>query len=195
MPTAPATVAENVGAVSRPHASALMLERQGSFRGFQKLSESSPFKRQLSLRINELPSTIERQRGVYSNGVGGVNGPSGKTPGERVSSLCASISTLSRLVLPSTTKLQNPFVQGHDTSLCIDWLPVLMESAPVMPKCVAFSLNESCSGLSLRCTKDGSELDRGKNVLKNPRKNFGNRNVRVFCRAFGFTFAVLDTVE
>lgn len=72
---------DNPGAVSRPHATVQMLERQGSFRGFQKLSESSPFKRQLSLRVNELPSTLERQRAAYSNGVGAMNGPAGKTPG------------------------------------------------------------------------------------------------------------------
>ena len=78
----PAKVVDNIGAVSRPHAPIQMLERQGSFRGFQKLSESSPFKRQLSLRVNELPSTLERQRNVYTNGVNNMNGPAGKTPGK-----------------------------------------------------------------------------------------------------------------
>ena len=74
-------VIDNIGAVERPHASLQMLERQGSFRGFQKLSESSPFKRQLSLRVNELPSTLERQKNTYSNGINNMNGPTGKTPG------------------------------------------------------------------------------------------------------------------
>ncbi len=78
----PVKVVDNIGAVSRPHAPAQMLERQGSFRGFQKLSETSPFKRQLSLRINELPSTLERQRNAYSNGVSSLNGPAGKTMGQ-----------------------------------------------------------------------------------------------------------------
>lgn len=39
-----------------------MLERQGSFRGFTQLNQASPFKRQLSLRVNDLPSNLERTR-------------------------------------------------------------------------------------------------------------------------------------
>ena len=39
-----------------------MLERQGSFRGFNQLNQASPFKRQLSLRVNDLPSNLERTR-------------------------------------------------------------------------------------------------------------------------------------
>jgi len=48
-----------------------MLERQGSFRGFTRLADSSPFKRNISLRLNELPSTLERHRQVS----GGILGP------------------------------------------------------------------------------------------------------------------------
>lgn len=56
---------DNPFAVQRPHATSNMLVRQGSFRGFGKLQEaSSPFKRTLSLRLNELPSTLQRQQGV-----------------------------------------------------------------------------------------------------------------------------------
>ncbi|NP_001158474.1 numb homolog [Saccoglossus kowalevskii] len=49
-------------AVPRRHATPNMLERQGSFRGFPGLAKDSPFKRQLSLRLNELPSTLARQK-------------------------------------------------------------------------------------------------------------------------------------
>ncbi|XP_011060143.1 PREDICTED: protein numb isoform X1 [Acromyrmex echinatior] len=52
----------NPFAIERPHATLSMLERQGSFRGFSQLSQASPFKRQLSLRVNDLPSTLERTR-------------------------------------------------------------------------------------------------------------------------------------
>lgn len=52
----------NPFAIERPHATPSMLERQGSFRGFQTLNQASPFKRQLSLRLSDLPSTLERQR-------------------------------------------------------------------------------------------------------------------------------------
>jgi len=81
---------ENPYAVQRPHASVDMLERQGSFRGFTRLADSSPFKRNISLRLNELPSTLERQRQVATGILGpqqygsGIAGPasantSGKT--------------------------------------------------------------------------------------------------------------------
>ncbi|CAG9578691.1 unnamed protein product [Danaus chrysippus] len=65
-------VAHNPFAVERPHAAPHLLERQGSFRGFAHLNNNSPFKRQMSLRICELPSNLERQRiglGSPSNGV------------------------------------------------------------------------------------------------------------------------------
>lgn len=52
----------NPFAIERPHATPSMLERQGSFRGFTQLNQASPFKRQLSLRINDLPSNLERTR-------------------------------------------------------------------------------------------------------------------------------------
>lgn len=52
----------NPYAIDRPHATPTMLERQGSFRGFSSLNSQSPFKRQMSLRLNELPSTAERQK-------------------------------------------------------------------------------------------------------------------------------------
>ncbi len=64
----PQKAQDNPFAVNRPHASQDMLFRQGSFRGFQKLNETSPFKRQLSLRLNDLPSTIQRQYDLKHNG-------------------------------------------------------------------------------------------------------------------------------
>ncbi|XP_068085373.1 protein numb isoform X2 [Anabrus simplex] len=58
----------NPYAIERPHATASMLQRQGSFRGFQQLNQASPFKRQMSLRISDLPSTLERQRSLSLEG-------------------------------------------------------------------------------------------------------------------------------
>lgn len=52
----------NPFAIDRPHATPMILERlerQGSFRA---VSNQSPFKRQMSLRINDLPSNAERQK-------------------------------------------------------------------------------------------------------------------------------------
>lgn len=54
----------NPHAIERPHATVSMLQRQGSFRGFSQLNQASPFKRQLSLRIADLPSNIERTRSL-----------------------------------------------------------------------------------------------------------------------------------
>lgn len=57
---ASASTSANPHAIERPHAPPKMLERQGSFRGFSQLANRSPFKRQLSLRLNELPSNLQR---------------------------------------------------------------------------------------------------------------------------------------
>nr|CAG4652005.1 EOG090X09VR [Triops cancriformis] len=59
----------NPYAIERPHAAPHLLERQGSFRGFSQLNQNSPFKRQLSLRIGDLPSTLERQQRSLTNDV------------------------------------------------------------------------------------------------------------------------------
>ncbi|XP_034241912.1 protein numb isoform X2 [Thrips palmi] len=64
VPAAPAHKAGNPFAIERPHATVSMLQRQGSFRGFSQLNQASPFKRQLSLRIGDLPSNLERQRSL-----------------------------------------------------------------------------------------------------------------------------------
>lgn len=61
-PLAPPPQDNNPHAIPRRHATVEALARQASFRGFQALSQkTSPFKRQLSLRMNELPSTVQRK--------------------------------------------------------------------------------------------------------------------------------------
>ncbi|KAI5752947.1 hypothetical protein M8J77_022180 [Diaphorina citri] len=63
VPTTPGSVKPpNPHAIERPHAPIPLLQRQGSFRGFSQLNQASPFKRQLSLRIGDLPSNLERTR-------------------------------------------------------------------------------------------------------------------------------------
>lgn len=59
---APQAKSYNPFAIERPHATPSMLERQGSFRGFTQIGAQSPFKRQMSLRINDLPSNAERHK-------------------------------------------------------------------------------------------------------------------------------------
>ena len=59
---------DNPFAIARPHATDLMYQRQASFRGLGgQLQSNSPFKRQMSLRISELPSTLERRVATNNN--------------------------------------------------------------------------------------------------------------------------------
>ncbi|XP_034015840.1 protein numb homolog isoform X6 [Thalassophryne amazonica] len=77
-------------AIPRRHATVEALARQGSFRGFPALSQkTSPFKRQLSLRVSELPSNMQRKSDFpIKNIVPEVEGES-----ESISSLCTQITT------------------------------------------------------------------------------------------------------
>lgn len=64
----------NPFAIARPHATDLMLQRQTSFREFSRLqSRTSPFKRQLSLRMSELPSSLERKSNDAAELAGSTN--------------------------------------------------------------------------------------------------------------------------
>ncbi|XP_055292761.1 protein numb homolog isoform X8 [Moschus berezovskii] len=80
----------NPHAIPRRHAPIEQLARQGSFRGFPALSQKmSPFKRQLSLRINELPSTMQRKTDFpIKHTVPEVEGEA-----ESISSLCSQITS------------------------------------------------------------------------------------------------------
>ena len=64
---APKAPIQNPSAIARPRASDLMYVRQASFRGLSQLSGSSPFKRQASLRLEELPSNLARWRIIAKN--------------------------------------------------------------------------------------------------------------------------------
>ncbi|XP_066199184.1 protein numb homolog isoform X5 [Saccopteryx leptura] len=91
-PTSDATASlemNNPHAIPRRHAPIEQLARQGSFRGFPALSQKmSPFKRQLSLRINDLPSTMQRKTDFpIKNAV-----PEAEGEAESISSLCSQIT-------------------------------------------------------------------------------------------------------
>ncbi|XP_041070033.1 protein numb homolog isoform X5 [Carcharodon carcharias] len=97
-PSAPSTITEskessNIHAIPRRHAPVEQLARQGSFRGFPVLSQTtSPFKRQMSLRINELPSTMQRKTDFQiKNTVPEMEGES-TAEGDSISSLCSQIT-------------------------------------------------------------------------------------------------------
>ncbi|XP_028276202.1 numb-like protein isoform X2 [Parambassis ranga] len=80
-------------AIPRRHAPIEQLVRQGSFRGFPALSQkNSPFKRQLSLRLNDLPSTLQRKTDFQAKNPEMDMG----LPGEgdnSINALCSQINT------------------------------------------------------------------------------------------------------
>ncbi|XP_058604513.1 protein numb homolog isoform X5 [Onychostoma macrolepis] len=80
----------NPHAIPRRHAPVEALARQGSFRGFPALSQkTSPFKRQMSLRMNELPSTMQRKSDFpIKNTVPEMEGEC-----DSISSLCTQITS------------------------------------------------------------------------------------------------------
>uniref|UniRef100_A0A3B4A7U0 PID domain-containing protein n=1 Tax=Periophthalmus magnuspinnatus TaxID=409849 RepID=A0A3B4A7U0_9GOBI len=70
-------------AIPRRHAPLEQLVRQGSFRGFPALSQkNSPFKRQLSLRLNDLPSTLQRKTDFQTH-----------DPDSGINALCSQINS------------------------------------------------------------------------------------------------------
>lgn len=93
-PTKPAPV--NPFAIERPHATPSMLQRQGSFRGLGTLGQSSPFKRQMSLRVNDLPSNAERLSAYRSTTSPTSNKPVSpipeNVPADSVTALCQQLS-------------------------------------------------------------------------------------------------------
>ncbi|XP_035023894.1 protein numb homolog isoform X6 [Hippoglossus stenolepis] len=127
-------------AIPRRHAPAEALARQGSFRGFPVLSQkTSPFKRQMSLRMNELPSTMQRKSDFpMTNTVAEVEGES-----DSISSLCTQITSafsgppedpFSSAPMPKpASSPQSPVAPGGDWS---SPTPVIVEpppSSPVLP--------------------------------------------------------------
>ncbi|XP_061105563.1 protein numb homolog isoform X1 [Conger conger] len=95
-PLGPPAQDSNPHAIPRRHATVEALARQGSFRGFPALSQkTSPFKRQLSLRMNELPSTVQRKTDFpIKNAVAEAEVEmEGEGEGDSISALCSQITT------------------------------------------------------------------------------------------------------
>ncbi|XP_029900247.1 protein numb homolog isoform X9 [Myripristis murdjan] len=127
-------------AIPRRHAPAEALARQGSFRGFPALSQkTSPFKRQLSLRMNELPSTMQRKSDFpMKNTVPEVEGEV-----DSISSLCTQITTafsgptedpFSSAPMPKpASSPQSPVAPGSDWSSPTPVIVVPPTSSPAMP--------------------------------------------------------------
>uniref|UniRef100_A0A8C0PH62 NUMB endocytic adaptor protein n=2 Tax=Canis lupus familiaris TaxID=9615 RepID=A0A8C0PH62_CANLF len=136
-PTLDATASletNNPHAIPRRHAPIEQLARQGSFRGFPALSQKmSPFKRQLSLRINELPSTMQRKTDFpIKNAVPEVEGEA-----ESISSLCSQITNA------FSTPSEDPFSSAPMTK------PVTV----IAPQSPAFQANGTDSAFHVLAAK------------------------------------------
>ncbi|XP_041667912.1 numb-like protein isoform X2 [Cheilinus undulatus] len=103
-------------AIPRRHAPIEQLVRQGSFRGFPALSQkNSPFKRQLSLRLNDLPSTLQRKTDFQTKNPEMDMG----LPGEgdsSINALCGQMS--SSLTKPSDELFSNPTLSSNGPPTC-----------------------------------------------------------------------------
>ncbi|XP_070698539.1 protein numb homolog isoform X5 [Pempheris klunzingeri] len=127
-------------AIPRRHAPADVIARQGSFRGFPALSQkTSPFKRQLSLRMNELPSTMQRKSDFpIKNTVPEVEGES-----DSISSLCTQITSafsgppedpFSSAPMPKpASSPQSPVAPGSNWSSPTPVIVVPPASSPALP--------------------------------------------------------------
>lgn len=115
---APQQKAYNPFAIERPHATPSMLERQGSFRGFTQIGAQSPFKRQMSLRINDLPSNAERQRAFLDtnqqqrSAVSPIPEISPQPSVDTVSQLCQELSQGLSMLSHSDTDEFNKLTNG-----------------------------------------------------------------------------------
>nr|KAF6411205.1 NUMB like endocytic adaptor protein [Rousettus aegyptiacus] len=90
----PVAAGTSAAAIPRRHAPLEQLVRQGSFRGFPALSQkNSPFKRQLSLRLNELPSTLQRRTDFQVKGTVPEMEPPGAGDSDGINALCTQISS------------------------------------------------------------------------------------------------------
>uniref|UniRef100_A0A4W5M3K1 Numb-like protein n=1 Tax=Hucho hucho TaxID=62062 RepID=A0A4W5M3K1_9TELE len=100
-------------AIPRRHAPIEQLVRQGSFRGFPALSgKNSPFKRQLSLRLNDLPSNLQRKTADFQskNPVPEMDLSMCGEADSSINALCSQINH--SFTRPSEELLSNPTPNG-----------------------------------------------------------------------------------
>ncbi|XP_060901609.1 numb-like protein isoform X1 [Labrus mixtus] len=103
-------------AIPRRHAPIEQLVRQGSFRGFPALSQkNSPFKRQLSLRLNDLPSTLQRKTDFQTKNPEMDMGLPGEGEG-CINALCGQMNAA--LTKPSDEIFTNPSLSANGPPTC-----------------------------------------------------------------------------
>ncbi|XP_063287186.1 numb-like protein [Pelobates fuscus] len=112
-------------AIPRRHAPLEQLVRQGSFRGFPALSQkNSPFKRQLSLRLNELPSTLQRKTNFQDKNQVPEADPSFPPDSDGITDLCNQINNSF-----TNRAAEDPFINGNGTQT-----PTTVPSLPPPPQ-------------------------------------------------------------
>ncbi|XP_071352248.1 numb-like protein isoform X2 [Trachinotus anak] len=116
-------------AIPRRHAPIEQLVRQGSFRGFPALSQkNSPFKRQLSLRLNDLPSTLQRKTDFEAKNPEMDMG----LPHEgdsSINALCCQINT--SFTKPSDELFSSPSMSANGPPTCT--VPPVLPPPPPAP--------------------------------------------------------------
>ncbi|XP_072343904.1 protein numb homolog isoform X5 [Scyliorhinus torazame] len=131
-PSAPTTITENkessnIHAIPRRHAPVEQLARQGSFRGFPALSQTtSPFKRQMSLRINELPSTMQRKTDFQIKNTG--MRPLPEMEGESIVEVDSISSLCSQITYAFSGQVEDPFSSAPMTKPAIGAAPQVTAS-------------------------------------------------------------------
>ncbi|CAG5083454.1 Similar to numb: Protein numb (Drosophila melanogaster) [Cotesia congregata] len=172
----------NPFAIERPHATPSMLERQGSFRGFTQLNQASPFKRQHSLRVNELPSNLERTRshsleptdfsrlptslgGTLPHGIIGIKPPVSPIPevqpstGSEISAMCHQLSQGLSLL------------SSND-----DFGPPSLSSLHSVSKNLFGNTNQA-QGVTSSNSLDDMKLSNGPSINNNINNNNNNNNI------------------
>ncbi|KAF4517362.1 hypothetical protein B566_EDAN014163 [Ephemera danica] len=153
----PVKQVHNPFAIERPHATPSMLQRQGSFRGFQSLSQASPFKRQLSLRISDLPSNLERHRSLSLEGSSDLRAP----PRPQAAGVCLPPAAAALAIVAANASPQPPprtqRNRLHSLPNAINMSPI-PEASPVSDRGGTDPVSAMCQqlaqGLSLLSSAD-----------------------------------------
>jgi len=151
----------NPFAIARPHATDLMLQRQTSFREFSRLNQrTSPFKRQLSLRVSDLPSSLERKNNDASDfNNGGIS--------NKVTSSPDPFEDLCELFKNQAFSTQQPslFTKAEISLSTVpedpdDSLPSPLTASPVPPLSTALSVkSEEFKSLTSTTSEPPSEAE------------------------------------
>ncbi|CAH8501062.1 unnamed protein product [Heterobilharzia americana] len=128
----------NIGAIPRPHASPSIIERQGSLRIFPKLQENSPFKRDLSLRLEGMPSNLRRLTGIIQGAPIAEEPPDADFESSKQGSIVKNNEKTEHKETVITTSASN-LSPSKMTSQSIH-LPVVVNGLPVTTQAVISTL-------------------------------------------------------